>query len=174
MSWKGTGILLYLVQQPLLAWEPTVKDGAITSISTTTTLVWLQFVCRQKKPYMHSELASQPGRCRGGRLSRWSCLQEQQDWLPWTHTCIYTGAADDLLLSVAPKLRTGSPLLHHGGQSCRDCTLMPLCPACFSTWVCKRHTVDLVQRCVVFLLSPWALIYIYAIWVNNHAAKSSI
>lgn len=42
----------------------------IHQFSTTTTLIWLQFVCSQKKPYMHSELVSQPERSRGRRLSR--------------------------------------------------------------------------------------------------------
>lgn len=89
-------------------------------------------------------------------------------------TRIYGGAAMDVMSSVAPKLRTGSPLLRRGGQSCRDCTLMPFLYVGVREARRGSWCVDLVHRCVLFLLPPWALIYIYAIWGNNQAAKFSI
>lgn len=49
-------------------------------------------------------------------------------WPRLSDACIYARAAIDVLSSVAPKLRTGSPLLHRGSQSCRglhfDCRLL--------------------------------------------------
>lgn len=123
--------------------------------------------------WCQSQKEAEDDGCHGNHVCN-SSSSSSRIWPLSTNTCIYTRAGTDHLSSVAPKLRTGSPLLHHGSQSCRDCTLMAFCAACFSTWVFKRLTVDLVHRCVVFLLSPWALIYIYAIWVNNQAAKSSI
>lgn len=44
----------------------------------------------------------------------------------------------------------------------------------FLLWACENTTLELVHGCIRFILSPWALIYIYVIWVNNHAVKFSI
>lgn len=36
---------------------------------------------------------------------------------------------------------------------------------------CGPMKVLLWNGCIRFILSPWALIYIYTFWVNNHAVK---
>lgn len=137
----------------------------------------------KKKAYARMELVSTQERSRGGRLSRWSCLHEwrweEQDLAALYLTRVYMRELR-LMFCHLWLLNWGQEAHCYitGSQSCRVCTLMPLRTvahrARFCTWVCERLTVDLVHRCVVFLLSPWALIYIYAIWVNNRAAKFSI